>query len=86
MGYEAAAGISRSTLEQRFRAAVGRTIHEEYVRLRLAGMQKLILETDLSLKAVAQRAGFPSLQYMTTFLRRHTGLTPARLRAVNRKR
>jgi LacI family transcriptional regulator len=82
----AAAGISRSTLEQRFRAAVGRTIHEEYVRLRLAGMQKLILETDLSLKAVAQRAGFPSLQYMTTFLRRHTGLTPARLRAVNRKR
>ncbi len=56
------------------------------MRLRLGGMQKLILETDLSLKAVAQRAGFPSLQYMTTFLRRHTGLTPARLRAVNRKR
>jgi LacI family transcriptional regulator len=85
-GLAAAAGISRSTLEHRFRAAVGRTIHEEYVRLRLAGMQKLILETDLSLKAVAQRTGFPSLQYMTTFLRRHTGLTPARLRAINRKR
>jgi len=81
-----AVGVSRSTLEHRFRAAVGRSIHEEHVRLRLAGTRKLIVETDLSLKAVAQRAWFPSLQYMTTFVRRHTGLTPARLRAVNRKR
>ncbi|MFM8379124.1 MAG: XylR family transcriptional regulator [Planctomycetia bacterium] len=82
----AAVGVSRSTLEHRFRAAVGRSIHEEHVRLRLAGTRKLIVETDLSLKAIAQRAGFPSLQYMTTFIRRHTGLTPARLRLVNRKR
>jgi LacI family transcriptional regulator len=81
-----AAGISRSSLEQRFRAAVGRTIHEEHVRLRVAATRKLIVETTLPLKAVAVRTGFPSLQYMTTFVRRHTGLTPARLRAVERSR
>jgi LacI family transcriptional regulator len=78
--------MSRSSLEHRFRAAVGRSIHEEHVRLRLAATRKLIVETDLPLKAVAMRAGFPSLQYMTTFVRRHTGLTPARLRAVERAR
>jgi LacI family transcriptional regulator len=82
----AAVGVSRSSLEHRFRAAVGRSIHEEHVRLRLAATRKLIVETDLPLKAVAMRAGFPSLQYMTTFVRRHTGVTPARLRAVERAR
>jgi LacI family transcriptional regulator len=63
---------------------IGRSIHEEFVRLRLAGLRRLITATDLPLKTVAARAGFPSVQYMTTFLHRHTGLTPARLRAVER--
>jgi LacI family transcriptional regulator len=81
-----AAGISRSSLEKRFRSAVGRSIHDEHVRLRIAGTRKLLVETDLPLKAIAARVGFPSLQYMTTFVRRHTGLTPARLRAVELRR
>lgn len=76
--------VSRSTLENRFRAIIGRSIHEEFVRLRLAGLRRLITDTDLPLKAVAVRAGFPSVQYMTTFLHRHTGLTPARMRAMER--
>jgi AraC-like DNA-binding protein len=78
--------VSRSTLENRFRTVIGRSLHEEFVRLRLAGLRRLITDTDLPLKAVAIRAGFPSVQYMTTFLHRHTGLTPARLRAVERRR
>lgn len=85
-GLAEAVGMSRSSLERRFRRAVGRSIHEEHVRLRIAETRKLIVETDLPLKAVAMRAGFPSLQYMTTFVRRHAGLTPARLRAVSRRR
>jgi len=78
--------VSRSTLENRFKAAVGRSIHEEFVRLRLAGLRRLVTDTDLPLKAIATRTGFRSVQYMTTFLHRHTGLTPARLRAVERGR
>lgn len=82
----ARAGLSRASLEQRFRAAVGRTIHEEFVRLRVQRLRALITDSDLPLKTIATRAAFPSLQYMTTFVRRHTGLTPARLRAVERRR
>lgn len=78
--------LSRSTLENRFRAVVGRSIHEEFVGLRLAGIRRLITDTDLPLKVIAAGAGFPSVQYMTTFLHRHTGLTPARLRTVERRR
>jgi len=82
----ARAGLSRFCLEQRFRAGVGRTIHEEFVRLRVQRLRALITDSDLPLKTIATRAAFPSLQYMTTFVRRHTGLTPARLRAVERRR
>ena len=78
--------VSRSTLEKRFKAIVGRTIHEEFVRLRLTRLRQLIADTDLPLKTIAARSGFPSVQYMTTFLHRHTGITPARLRAVERRR
>jgi LacI family transcriptional regulator len=80
----AEACVSRSTLDKRFKAVVGRSLHEEFVRLRVAGLRQLVAGTDLPLKTIAARAGFPSVQYMTTFLNRHTGLTPARLRAVER--
>jgi len=81
----ASIGLSRTSLETRFRAAVGRSIHEEYIRLRLAATRRLITHSDLPLKTVAARSGFPSVQYMTTFIRRHTGVTPARLRAMERR-
>jgi LacI family transcriptional regulator len=81
----AAVGLSRASLESRFKTAVGRSIHEEHIRLRLTATRRLITGSDLPLKTVAARAGFPSVQYMTTFLRRHTGLTPARMRALERK-
>lgn len=77
-------GIAPTALEQRFQAAVGRSIHAEFVRQRMQRLRTLVVETDLPLKTIATRTGFPSLQYMTTFFRRHTGTTPARLRAMER--
>ena len=79
-------GLSRASLESRFKAAVGRSIHEEYIRVRLAAARRLITGSELPLKTVAARTGFPSVQYMTTFIRRHTGITPARMRALERNR
>ena len=79
-------GLSPATLEHRFQAAVGRSIHAEFVRYRMQRLRRLVVETDLPLKTIATQAGFPSLQYMTTFVRRHTGTTPARLRAMERDR
>ena len=78
--------VSRSTLEKRFREVVGRSIHQEHVRLKLAIVRRLIADTSLPLKTVANRCGFSSVQYMTTFLQRHTGSTPARLRQAERTR
>ncbi len=77
--------LSRPTLEARFKAVVGRSIHDESVRLRVAAIRRLITQTALPLKTISSRAGFSSVQYMTTFLHRHTGTTPARLRQSERQ-
>ena len=65
---------------------MGRSIHEAFVRQRVAAVRRFVVQTDLPIKVIAARTGFKSVQYMTTFLRRHTGLTPARLRGVERAR
>lgn len=78
--------LSRWQLEERFRRAVGRSIHDDILHVRLAEARRLVTTTDLPLKAVAPRAGFSSVAYMTTLFRRHFGRPPAALRAASRGR
>ena len=40
------------------------------------------METELPIRDVAAAAGFGSVQYMTTVMKRNSGLTPAQLRAA----
>jgi LacI family transcriptional regulator len=76
-------GLSRSTIERRFKATMGRTIHAEIDRVRIERARTLLAETDLPLKQVAAQAGFKYIQYMTTRFRRSLDQTPReyRLRA-----
>ncbi len=77
------AGLSRSTLERKFKAMMGRTIHAEIDRVRIERARTLLAETDLPLKQVAAQAGFKYIQYMSTLFRRRLDQTPReyRLRA-----
>jgi len=75
-------GLSRWTLERRFKAALGHSLHNHIAQTRLAEAQRLIRSTNLPLKTVATRAGFSSLSYMTTHFRRALGLTPGRFRQL----
>ena len=72
--------LSRSTLDNRFRTALGRTIHAEIQRVRIERAKQLLVDTELLVKQVAQRSGFASMQYMTTVFRQHTGRTPTQYR------
>lgn len=67
---------SSSTLRRRFKAIVGRTIHEEIRRVRIERAKQLLISTDLSFKQIARQTGFSSTQYMATVLRQQEGLTP----------
>jgi LacI family transcriptional regulator len=76
----AAVGVSRSTLNVRFRAALGSTIHKEIRRVQIAKARELIATSDLPLKQVALVCGFVHVHYMTALFHRHTGWTPAEYR------
>jgi LacI family transcriptional regulator len=73
-------GISRASLQQRMKRVVGRTIHEEIERMRLARVKELLLKPELTIKQIARETGFSSVQYLTRVFRASVGETPARFR------
>ena len=76
---------SRTLLESRFKKLLGRTPHEEILRVRLTRVKQLLVETDLSLEQIATRAGFPHVEYLSVAFRREVGLPPSLFRAQHRR-
>jgi LacI family transcriptional regulator len=77
--------VSRSTLEKRFKQALGRTLFAEIRRVQLARAASLLTESSLPLKQVAARSGFRSVQHMTTLFAKAYRQTPARYRRQGAK-
>jgi LacI family transcriptional regulator len=72
--------LSRRMLETRFLTATGKTPHAMIAMLRLTRAKELLLETDLSIDAIAQRAGFQHAEYMSAVFRKTFGEPPGRFR------
>ena len=72
--------VSRSTLDRRLRAAVGQSATAAIMQTRLARVKADLAETELSLQAIATRAGFASLQHLANLFRDRVGMTPGRYR------
>ncbi len=75
-----AACVSRRTLERRFRAAAGRSVAAEIRRLRTLKAQRLLAETDLLVKQVAEEAGFRNAIRMHEVFIRDVGMSPSEYR------
>ncbi len=71
---------SRSALQRAFRKHLDRTIHEEILGVRLHRVKQLLAETELPLRAIADRAGFAYVEYLSAVFRRTTGQTPGAYR------
>jgi LacI family transcriptional regulator len=78
-------GMSRASLQQRLKRIIGRTIHEEIERVRLARVKELLLSPEMTIKQVARATGFSSVQYMTRVFRAALAETPARYRSRRNK-
>ena len=76
-----AAGVSLRTLQARFATVLGQGPAEMLLSLRLDHAARLLAETDLPLKAVAQRSGFASAAYLCTAFARERGMTPGTWRS-----
>jgi len=73
-------GVSRRTLELRFRAAFGKGPADIFRARRLELARRLLAETELSVAEVAARTGNSSVQSFTTLFHRTFGLPPAEYR------
>ncbi|MGH7957036.1 MAG: substrate-binding domain-containing protein [Opitutaceae bacterium] len=76
--------MSRTLLERRFKVLLGRTLHEHLLRTKLDRVRMLLATTDLSVGAIAEKAGFAYQEYLTVAFRRATGLTPRAFRQRHR--
>ena len=72
--------LSRRALESRFREILGRTPHQEIIRLRIERVKQLLRETELSLVEIAAAAGFEHVEYLSVAFKREVGLTPRAFR------
>lgn len=69
-------GIGRRTLERRFRAGTGRGLLEEIQRCRYARAVRLLVETDLPVKVIVDRAGFGSHEQLRLVFKKFGGMSP----------
>jgi LacI family transcriptional regulator len=76
--------LSRRRLEQRFREVLGRTPAQEIRRFRLQHARNLLIDTDLSVSAVAAASGVSSGSQLATAFRKYLGVRPTRLREGRR--
>jgi LacI family transcriptional regulator len=78
--------ISRTALQDRFRKSLRRSIHDVVVDARMSRVKEFLAGTDLSLEAIAERAGFAYPEYMSSIFKQRTGSTPARYRREHGRR
>ncbi len=72
------------SLERRFRRVLGRTIHDEITRIRLERAKRLLAETDVPLKTVADRCGFSRPEILAKVFRQVEGEPPGAFRRERR--
>jgi LacI family transcriptional regulator len=74
---------SRRALETRFRREMGRSLHEEILRAKLARAKRLLRETDGTIEEVAEKSGFGSLPRFHEAFKEEEGLSPGEWRHMN---
>jgi LacI family transcriptional regulator len=71
---------SRSLLERKFKQFVGRTPKAHILRIQMDRARQLLLDTNLSLREIAQQTGFTNEKYFSDAFARQVGVRPAALR------
>ncbi len=79
------AGLSRSTMETRFRQVLKRSIKSEIIRTRIARAAVLLRETELSLDDLAKRCGFATASHFLRIFKQQEGTTPGSYRKLHQR-
>ncbi len=76
----AAVMVSPRTLQQRFRAGLGRSVSDEIRRLRIEAAKRMLAEPDRQIQKIAVLCGFRNTDIMGQVFRREVGSSPRRYR------
>lgn len=77
-------GMSYSAFRHAFKAHVGSGPAQYRLTCRLQLAQRLLVDSELSLAEIAERAGFPSPAHFSTLFKKKTGLSPRDFRSGRR--
>lgn len=77
-------GVSVNYLGRQFKRATGRSIVDKITGKRLEEAQRLLLETDDSIKRVAKRVGILDSNYFTLIFKKKYGMPPTSYRRLNK--
>ncbi len=72
--------ISRRAMEKNFQALLGRSPREQIFHVHIELARKLLVETSLSLEAVAERSGFKGVTTLSPLFLRAVGMRPGEYR------
>jgi LacI family transcriptional regulator len=71
---------SRSTLERWFQRALGRSLTDEILRIRVNRAAELLVTTHLTVEKIACQTGFVHVESMSRIFKRQQGLSPGQYR------
>lgn len=71
---------SRATLYRRFEKTIGRSPHEEILRVQLERARALLAQTSHSLDEIARMTGFRTASYLSVVFKREIGVRPGEYR------
>ena len=73
--------VSRSTLDRRMKSALNRSPKEEISRIRFREVERLLIETDLTMETIAELTGLTHSHYLQAAFKQIYGETPGRFRS-----
>ena len=76
----ASLGVSRRTLETRFRAATGRSLNAEITDMRINRAKTMLAKSSMPQAAIAAACGFCDASHLNVIFRRHCGAPPSAFR------
>ncbi|MBR1554990.1 MAG: helix-turn-helix transcriptional regulator [Oscillospiraceae bacterium] len=60
-------------------------IQTELIHLRMSSAMKLLRQTDMNIKVIAEQCGYPNMYHFMTAFKKETGLTATEYRNTKRK-
>ncbi|MBR0484254.1 MAG: substrate-binding domain-containing protein [Oscillospiraceae bacterium] len=77
--------ISISYFRRLYKQHFGVPFHTDLIHLRMSCAMKLLCQTDMNIKVIAEQCGYPNMYHFMTAFKKETGLTATEYRNTKRK-